>query len=87
MTRALLYLAALAGAALPAAEPAPTTRPNVLLIAVDDLAVALGCYGHPLARTPHLDRLAATGVRFDRAYCQLPLCHPSRASQIGRAHV
>ena len=39
VTRALLYLAALAGAALPAAEPAPTTRPNVLLIAVDDLAV------------------------------------------------
>lgn len=60
----------------PAAEP----RPNVLFIAVDDLGCFLGSAGHPLAKTPHLDRLAATGVRFDRAYCQVPLCNPSRAS-------
>ncbi len=60
--------------------PADSQRPNVLFIAVDDLACSLGCYGDVMAQTPHIDRLAASGVCFLRAYNQLPLCNPTRAS-------
>ena len=55
--------------------------PNILMIMADQLtALALPAYGHKVVRAPHLDRLAAEGVLFERAYCNFPLCAPSRAS-------
>ncbi|WP_395750141.1 sulfatase [Prosthecobacter sp.] len=53
---------------------------NVLLIVSDDLTACLGCYGNPVCKTPNLDRLASQGVKFERAYCQFPVCGASRAS-------
>lgn len=53
-------------------------RPNILLICVDDLKPVLGCYGDPVAKTPHMDRLAARGMRFELAFCNQAVCAPSR---------
>ncbi|TWT90852.1 Choline-sulfatase [Pseudobythopirellula maris] len=59
--------------------PAPM---NVLFIISDDLRNEMGCYGVERASTPRLDELAESSVRFDRAYCQYPLCNPSRSSML-----
>ena len=75
LTAALLVLAGTA-----AFGQTGPTKPNVLFLIADDLNNFLGCYGDPRAKTPNLDRLAARGVRFDRAYCAFPLCGPSRNS-------
>ncbi len=61
-----------------AADPA---RPNILWISADDLAAyPLGCYGNRLAKTPNIDAFAKSGMRFDRAYCNSPVCTASRQS-------
>jgi arylsulfatase A-like enzyme len=64
-----------------AAQPEPTRQPNVLFVLCDDLRPdALGSYGSAHVKTPHLDALAAEGVRFANAFCTTSLCSPSRAS-------
>lgn len=82
MRKLLGWLPILAALTL-AVAAAPATRPNIVLIIADDLAWDdLGAFGHPTVRSPHLDRLAREGMRFDRAFVTASSCSPSRSSLI-----
>ncbi len=69
-----------------AASVATAEKPNVLLILVDDLKPALGCYGDSVAKTPNIDQLASRGMRFDLAYCNQAVCAPSRFTLMLGSH-
>lgn len=85
---ALLLLALSALAALPAiaAEAQPAKRPNILWISLEDISPNLGCYGDAYAVTPNIDRLAAQGVRFSRAFSHAGVCAPTRSGIITGMH-
>ena len=61
-------------------QAAESARPNILFIAVDDLRPELACYGKQHIHSPNIDRLAQSGILFERAYCMVPTCGASRAS-------
>jgi arylsulfatase A len=82
MTRRLFLQSLTATAALPAAGP-----PNVILVLADDLGWhEPACYGNTFNRTPHIDRLAAEGMRFTQAYAAAPVCSPTRVSLMTGQH-
>src|SRR3954454_17643145 len=81
MTRFSLTFFSLVLLAAPVCAQKATRPPNIVIILADDLGYGdLGCYGHPTIRTPHLDRMAAEGMRFTQFYSASPVCTPSRAA-------
>ena len=74
-------LGLLAALVFSVASFAAEKKPNVLFIAIDDQNDWIGYLGgHPMVKTPHIDRLAKSGTAFTNAHCQSPLCNPSRTS-------
>ena len=86
MRRWLSFSCLLLFVLLPSTAGAVDQRPNVLLLLVDDLKPAIGCYGDRHAKTPNIDALAARGLRFDRAYCNQAVCAPSRFTLMLGSH-
>lgn len=80
MKKSVLLAASIVGAGIGHQALAKKTDKNVLFIVVDDLNTTLGCYGHPVVKTPNIDRLAAMGVQFNNGYCNFPVSGPSRSS-------
>src|ERR1700676_1450802 len=80
MKRSFWILLLFAALAAGGAQGAPVEKTNVLFIAVDDLNTALHCYGHPLVKSPNIDRLAARGLRVERAHFQVSPCSPRRVT-------
>ncbi len=64
----------------PSTIHAQKKKMNILFISVDDMNNDLGVYGHSLVKSPSIDRLASKGMTFEKAYCQMPWCSPSRSS-------
>jgi uncharacterized sulfatase len=85
ISKILLYLSLLLYLGLTGCQtefPSPG-KPNILLILIDDLGWSdLGCYGHPVHYTPHIDRLADQGMQFTDAYAAAPICSPTRAAML-----
>src|SRR5262245_4482357 len=79
--RDLLKMLPAGAAAIRAAQAQTARKPNFLVIVTDDHGIGdVGCYGNPEVLTPHLDRLAASGVRFTQWYSNAPICSASRAA-------
>src|SRR5262245_61437896 len=84
VTRSLLLLLALAVTAV-----AQTKRPNILWISTEDISPDLGCYGDSYAVTPNIDKLAAQGVRYTKAFATAPVCAPSgrKSTRLNSSHL
>jgi iduronate 2-sulfatase len=80
MKRQAIAAVAFAFATLLATVGFAVSQPNVLYISIEDIAPLMGCYGHPIVKTPNIDALAGRGVVFHNAHCQVAVCNPSRAS-------
>lgn len=74
------FIVSLGATSIVVANENKSSKPNVLFIAVDDLRPEMGCYGVQEIKTPNMDALSASGVTFNRAYCQQAVCNPSRVS-------